>query len=105
MFPAEHFKKLNTKDNLWIYIIYFLNKKDCYAWELQSLIQEKFSFKPGRITPYRVLYSLESKNLVKSKLKERRRVYQITEQGRQEFQKAKIFLKNLLKEIYEENRN
>jgi len=102
MLPLEHLKKINTKDNLWIYVLYFLKKKECYAWELQSLIKERFSFKPGRITPYRVLYSLEKNGLVKSEMKERRRVYQITEKGRKEFQKAKTFLKSILNQVYEE---
>ena len=99
MLPLKHLQKLNTKDNLWIYILFFLKKKKCYAWELQSLIQEEFAFKPGRITPYRVLYSLEKNGFVKSKMEERRRIYHITKKGDEEFKKGKLFFKNLLKSI------
>ena len=74
-------------------------QKKCYAWELQSLIKERFNFKPGRITPYRVLYSLEKNKFVQSEVEERRRVYKITEKGKIEFRKVKIFLEKLLSDL------
>jgi DNA-binding PadR family transcriptional regulator len=99
MLPSERLKKLNTKGNLWIYILSLLKKKDLYGWEIQSLIKEKFHFKPGRITPYRVFYRLENQGFVKSKMKERRRIYQITQKGKVEFKKARDFYKQMLNEI------
>jgi DNA-binding PadR family transcriptional regulator len=96
MLPFERLQKLNTKDNLWIYILLLLKEKPIHAWQLQSLIKENFNFKPGRITPYRVLYRLEKANFVKSEIKERKRIYQITEKGKKELKKAKDFYQKIL---------
>jgi PadR family transcriptional regulator PadR len=97
MLPFERLRKLNTIDNLWLYILFLLKKKEVYGFEIPKLIEEKFNFKPGKITPYRVLYRLESDGFVKSEMKERRRVYKITPKGKEELEKAKDFFENLLK--------
>jgi len=99
MLPIERLQKSNTKENLWIYILSLLKEKDVYGWEIPSLIEKKFNFKPGRITPYRVLYRLEGEGVVKSKMIERRRVYQITEKGKRELDRAKNFYQKILKEL------
>jgi DNA-binding PadR family transcriptional regulator len=99
MLPNERLVKLNTKGNLWIYILSLLKKNGLYGWEIQSLIEQKFNFKPGRITPYRVLYRLEKQGFVKSEMKERRRVYQITSKGKEELEKARKFYQQILTKI------
>jgi len=99
MLPFERLRKLNTKDNLWIYILSLLKKREIYGWEIRSLVEKKFDFKTGLITPYRVLYRLEKKGFVKSKMQDRRRVYQITKKGKEELEKAKDFYKKILKNI------
>jgi len=99
MLPTERLQKSNTKENLWLYILSLLKKKEIYAWEIPSIIEKKFHFKPGRITPYRVLYRLKKAGFVRSKMKERRRFYQITEKGKKELGKGKDFLREILKEI------
>ena len=100
MFPFQHLEKSNTKDNLWLYILFLLEKREsAYAWELQELIQDSFNFRPGKITPYRVLYRLESQGFVKSKTKEVKRIYQITKKGKDELAKAKDLYKKLAKEL------
>jgi len=99
MFPFERLQKSNTKENLWIYILLLLKKREIYAFELQFLIEKEFGFRPGKITPYRVLYRLEKTGFVKSQMKERRRVYEITKKGEEEFKKAKNFYQQILKEI------
>lgn len=96
MKPLQRLQKHNTKDNLWIYILSLLKKSETHAWELQSLIEKKFGFKPGRITSYRVLYRLEAGGFVKSQREERRRIYQITKKGERELEKAKSFYKEIL---------
>lgn len=96
MLPFERVRKLNTTGNLWVYILSLLKEKELYGWEAQSLINKEFNFKPGLITSYRVLYRLEKQGFVKSEMRERRRVYEITEKGRKELKKAKNFYKNLL---------
>ncbi len=99
MLPLERLKRSNTKENLWIYILYLLKEEDAYAWKILELIKKKFNFKPGRITPYRVLYRLEKNALVKSKMKERRRMYEITKKGEKELKQAKGFYKEILKKL------
>lgn len=99
MQPIERLKKLNTKENLWIYILILLKKKPLYAWELPSLIEEEFGFRPGNITPYRVLYRLEAESLVKSNLKDRRRTYQVTEKGLKELNEVKDFYKDIINKL------
>ena len=99
MLPIERLQKSNTVENLWIYILSLLKKGEIYAWEIPKLIEKEFGFKPGKITPYRVLYRLEMDDFVKSKMKERRRVYQITEKGKEELKRAKNFYKKLLDEL------
>jgi len=111
MLPNERLQKSNTIENLWIYILSLLTratakrgderssstkKKEVYAWEIPAIIKNKFKFKPGKITPYRVLYRLEKDGFVKSELKERRRVYQITKKGEKELESAKKFYKEIL---------
>jgi len=95
MLPLERLKKSNTIDNLWIYILSLATKKPIYAYYLQKEIEEKFGFRPGKITSYRVLYRLEKDGFVKSKMEERRRVYQITEKGKKELELAKLFYKGI----------
>ena len=97
MLPNERLQKSNTIENLWIYILFLTKKQKIYGWEIPAIIKKEFKFKPGKITPYRVLYRLEKEGSVKSELRERRRVYQITEKGKKELEKAKSFYKTILK--------
>ena len=97
MLPVERLLKSNTIENLWIYILSLLKNRKIYGWEIPAIIEKEFKFRPGKITPYRVLYRLEKEGFVKSELKERRRVYQITEKGKKELEKAKSFYKTILK--------
>lgn len=99
MLPIERLLKSNTIENLWIYILFLLEKREVYAWEIPSLIEEEFNFRPGKITPYRVLYRLENDGFVKSGIIERRRIYRITEKGKKELEKAKKFYQGVLNNL------
>jgi DNA-binding PadR family transcriptional regulator len=99
MLPAQRLEKSNTKENLWLYILAILNKQPLYGWEIPKLVQERFDFRPGKITPYRVFYRLESEGFVKSKINERRRMYEITAKGKEELKKAKLFYQNILTQL------
>ena len=96
MLPFERLVQLNTKENLWIYVLSLLRKKELYGYQIPKIIEKRFGFKPGKITPYRVLYRLESKNLVQSEIRNRKRIYRITKKGREELEKAKRFYKEIL---------
>lgn len=97
MLPFDRLQKNNTFENLWIYILILLKEKNLYGYEIPALIKERFNFMPGKITPYRVLYRLEAQGFVKSKSKERKRVYCLTKKGKAEIERAKDFYKNLFK--------
>jgi len=99
MLPFARLQKSNKIENLWIYILSLLKERVIYGWEIPSLIENKFGFKPGKITPYRVLYRLEQTGFVKSKLGEKRRVYHITEKGKKELESAKDFYRGILRKI------
>ncbi len=99
MTPLERLKKSNTKENLWIYILSVLKSGQNYAWDLPAIIEKQFGFRPGNITPYRVLYRLEEQGFVKSFLDQRRRMYKITPTGEKELEKVKEYYKLILKEI------
>jgi len=97
MLPIERLQKSNTIENLWIYILTLLKKRKIYAWEIPAIIERELGFKPGKITPYRVLYRLEREGFVKSEIKKRRRIYQITEKGQKELKKARKFYQVIVK--------
>ncbi len=99
MTPFERLKKSNTKENLWIYILTVLVIKPHHAWDLPTIIEKEFGFRPGKITPYRVLYRLEEQGFVQSAADERRRVYKITEAGKKELEKVKDFYGSILEKI------
>jgi len=99
MKPIDRLYEHNTKGNLWIYILSLLKKEKMHAWNIQTIIEEKFNFKPGRITAYRVLYRLEEEKLVKSEAQDRRRVYEITDKGKEQLALAKEFYQEISKKI------
>lgn len=99
MLPMERLQKSNTKENLWLYILFLLKKRRLYGWEIPRIIEKEFNFKPGKITPYRVLYRLEKDGFVKSKMEQRRRIYQITKKGEEELKRAKGFYEEILKKL------
>lgn len=99
MLPIKRLKKSNTIDNLWIYILRLLQKQPVYGWEIPDLIEKEFSFKTGKITPYRVLYRLQMDKFVTSALNERRRMYKITAKGEKELEQGKVFLEAMAKKI------
>jgi len=99
MKPLDRLYQYNTKGNLWIYILSLLGQEKTHAWNLQTIIEKKFGFKPGRITAYRVLYKLEEEGLVKSEAQDRRRIYQITNKGQEQLALAKQFYKEIVKKI------
>jgi DNA-binding PadR family transcriptional regulator len=99
MKPLERLIKLNTKENLWIYVLKVVEKEHHHGWEFPDIIEKEFGFKPGTITPYRVLYSLEAEGLVRSTFDDRRRVYEITDKGKEELKNIKSFYEDLIKKI------
>jgi DNA-binding PadR family transcriptional regulator len=95
---VSRLKNKVQKENLWFFILVLLSKNERYGFELRQLINEEFGFWSGNVTAYRVLYDLEKSKLVKAEVKDRRKYYQITEQGRTELEEARSFIGSLLSE-------
>ncbi len=95
---SERLEKKITRENLWIYILSLLKEKPRYGYELRGAIRKRFGFLPGNVTAYRVLYSLKRHGFVRvvESPKEKRKYYEITEQGRREMKRAKEVIKTLL---------
>jgi PadR family transcriptional regulator PadR len=75
---------LNTKDCLWMYILRILRDRPAHAYALRQEIYDRFGFRPGTVTAYRVLYYLTARGLVSKKAEGRRKIYTITPSGRAE---------------------
>jgi PadR family transcriptional regulator PadR len=96
--PAERLKKKVQKENLWLFILSLLNKKDRYGYEIRDLIKKRFGFLSGNVTAYKVLYLLERGGYVSSK-KGKKRYYKITASGREQLKKSKQFFESVLKSL------
>jgi len=98
--PSKRLEEKLTKENLWIYILSLLSKKDMYGYELRAEVQKRFGFKPGNVTAYRVLYSLKLKGLVEIVAKagsgRERKYYHITRAGVEELERGKKVLRETL---------
>ncbi|MFA5382638.1 MAG: helix-turn-helix transcriptional regulator [Candidatus Micrarchaeia archaeon] len=97
--PLNRLEKHTQINNIWIYVLSLLKKRDLHAYTLNQEIKNKFGFKPSRIMMYLILYKLEEENMIESYLKERRKYYKITKKGEEEIKKAKLYLTNLSKKI------
>ncbi|MDG6909498.1 MAG: helix-turn-helix transcriptional regulator [Nitrososphaerota archaeon] len=95
---VDRLREKVQKENLWFFILILLSQEERYGFELRRLINERFGFWSGTVTAYRVLYDLERARLVKAEMKDRRKYYRITEEGRAELDGARSFLRGLLKD-------
>ena len=100
MDPSDRFKKSLTNDNLWIYILSLLKKRDMYPYEINASIKKEFGFTPGNITAYIVLKKLKIDGYVTISRREKnggpsRTYYSITRKGKNEITRAKILVKKL----------
>lgn len=86
------------RENLWLFILALLSSHERYGFELRRLINEEFGFWSGNVTAYRVLYDLEKSKMVRTELRNRRKYYLITDQGRRELEEARAYLQSLLAE-------
>lgn len=82
MHPLKRLEHLNTKENLWIYILKILEKSPTHAYTIRKEIHGRYGFRPGTMTAYKVLYLLRKEGFVTKARDGRKRVYTITEKGR-----------------------
>ncbi|MCS6770007.1 MAG: PadR family transcriptional regulator [Candidatus Caldarchaeum sp.] len=90
-----------THENLWLYVLTLLSRRPLYGYEVRSMIEKEFGFKPGEVTSYVVLYRLERSglikvvNMAKGSRGPSRKYYTITQKGVRTLEEAKRFLKDL----------
>ncbi len=101
--PSRRLRDKLTKENLWLYILSLLKERDMYGYELRAAIEERFGFKPGNVTAYRVLYALKRAGFVeiveKAAAGRERKYYKITDAGRGEFRNGAAILRDILGKI------
>jgi len=90
---------LNTRGCLWMYILRILKDGPVHAYTLRKQIHERFGFRPGTVTAYRVLYALTSGGFVTKKTEGRRKIYSITEKGKRELAEALTFYRKQAKAL------
>lgn len=95
--PLQRLRELNTRECLWIYILKLLSEEPMHAYAIRRLIYEKFSFRPGTVTAYKVLYLLNRRGFVDKKASGRQKVYTITPKGRKALKDAVTFYKWILR--------
>lgn len=102
--PYERFEDSLTKDNLWIYILMLLRKKDFYPYEIREEVKKTFGFSPGNMTAYIVLKKLRAGGYV-SKARSssgkgpERTYFKITAKGSKELGKAVKLYKEMGKQL------
>ncbi len=98
--PLDRLKRKLTKEVLWIYILSLLTERQMYGYEISAEIKKRFNFEPATITTYVVLYSLERSGYVKSNKENKRRYYQITDDGKELMESARDFIESVLEIIF-----
>ncbi len=91
-----------TVEMLWVYILSILREQDMHAYVLREEIRKRFGFLPGNVSAYVVLYKLESRDFVKGKQVENRKVYSITERGRALLKEAETNLSRKQKLVFDQ---
>ncbi|UZE92986.1 MAG: PadR family transcriptional regulator [Candidatus Nealsonbacteria bacterium] len=99
MLPFERFKKSNTENNLWIYILTLGKEKEITNEEIRSLIFEKFGFLPGKLLTKRVLYLLRTQGYIKKERFKGKPAFSTTKKGIRELEKMKSFSQELLEKL------
>jgi DNA-binding PadR family transcriptional regulator len=89
--PLKRLRELNTRECLWIYILRLLSERPIHAYAIRRLIQERFGFRPGTVTAYKVLYLLNRRGFVRKNTSGRQKVYTITPGGRDALGEAVAF--------------
>lgn len=101
--PGRHLKrmeKLNTTECLWLYILKILSDGGpSHAYVLRKKIEERFGFRPGTVTAYKVLYDLQQMGLVTKKSSGMKQIYAITGAGRGDLKRAVSFYKALARKL------
>ncbi|MBZ9572106.1 hypothetical protein KJA15_02145 [Patescibacteria group bacterium] len=99
MEPFERFKKSNTENNLWIYILILGKEQEISNDEVRRLIFEKFGFLPGKFLTSRVLYRLRNQGYIRREKYKGKKAYRTTKEGIAELEKMREFCQDLLEKV------
>ena len=99
MRPTKRLKQKIEIGNLWLFILSSLSKGPMNGKDLKIRIMKKFDFITGKVTGYKVLYSLEASGYVKSEKLGKAVVYSITNRGRTELTKGKRLLRTYARRL------
>jgi len=80
---VENLRRRTIKTFMDILILAELQEKPLSGYDIISLIHRKFNVLVSSGTVYSLLYSLERKGLVTADMDQRKRVYTLTEKGKQ----------------------
>ena len=97
--PLQRLKELNTKDCLWVYILRILKDGPVHGYAIRKEIEQRFDFKPGTVTAYKVLYLLSKSGYVKKTVSGRQKVYALTPAGRKALKEATDFYKTRVRAL------
>jgi DNA-binding PadR family transcriptional regulator len=98
--PIKRLQRLLTTGNLWLYILSLIkSEKKLYAYNLDAQIEKRFSFRPGRIMVYVVLYRLEAEGLICSEFDKRRKYYTLSAKGTKTLGLARGYFRMLAKKL------
>ncbi|MBS7645631.1 MAG: PadR family transcriptional regulator [Candidatus Bathyarchaeia archaeon] len=104
--PLKRLIRKLTVENLWIYILSLLRDSPKYGYEIREEIRSRFGFKPGQVTSYMVLYTLEqdgyieSAGTMRSLTGPKRKYYRITEKGLNLLREAESFLSDIYGRLF-----
>ncbi|MEM3542356.1 MAG: PadR family transcriptional regulator [Candidatus Methanomethylicia archaeon] len=90
-----------TKENLWLYVISVLRSKPLYGYAVKKAISEKFHFNPSTITVYAVIYKMVREGLIEKFSEGEITYYRVTDKGFMLFEKARKFIRDMEKSIFE----
>lgn len=95
--PLKRLKELNTKECLWLYILSILKDNPTHAYALRKQIHERFGFRPGTVTAYKVLYLLSKDGMVEKRVSGRQKIYSVTSKGSKALEGAVDFYRERVK--------
>lgn len=82
-----------------------LMARPMYAYEISTILNQKFGFSTAKVTVYVVLYKMRREGLIKIKEEKsvlgrpNRKYYSITKKGKLEFLKGRNFLQDMLNKL------
>ncbi|MEZ0345675.1 MAG: PadR family transcriptional regulator [Infirmifilum sp.] len=99
--PLDRLRRKVGVENLWLYVLAELSRGDVYGYELAAAVERDFGFRPGRVLPYVVLGRLEEEGFVESYVRERRRYYRVTVEGRRLLEEGVRYLEGVASRLRE----